>query len=29
MNNQSEDRRHEVDCVKQVFQQSFGHNDDL
>ncbi len=25
MNYQSEDRRHDICCVKQFFQQSFGH----
>ncbi len=27
--NQSDDGRHGVDCVQQVFQQSFDHVDDL
>ncbi len=29
MNYQSDDRRHVVDCVQQVFQRSFDHVDHL
>jgi len=29
INYQSDGRRREVDCVQQIFQQSFDHVDDL